>query len=235
MSVDYIYWTFTAAAQSISAFVAFLVTGYAIVHNLMESARERDDTLEEIHTALLKSHHDNLTYLAWLTGLAIVLSLIIVYFNRPDTPISMWAQIAVALIDIGAIFGGLLFVISIINPSKYKQAAIKVLEESAKSMSDVTTSGKFFEAFLHLERLIRDYLRNKKLYIPSLSAPRMSFSFRQLIEALHTNEIIDGKFYEELLEINKNRNLVFHGHVLDVDSSLVERTITAANKIKLLK
>ena len=110
MSVDYIYWTFTAAAQSISAFVAFLVTGYAIVHSLMESARERDDTLEEVHTALLNSYHKKLTHLAWLTGLAIISSLLIVYFNRPDAPVSMCTQIVVALIDVGAIFGGLLFV-----------------------------------------------------------------------------------------------------------------------------
>ena len=47
-SVDYIYWTFSSAAQSVSAFAALLLTGYAIVHNLMDSVRERDDTLEEI-------------------------------------------------------------------------------------------------------------------------------------------------------------------------------------------
>ena len=43
MNTDYIYWTFSAAAQSISALVAFLLTGYALVHTIMESARERDD------------------------------------------------------------------------------------------------------------------------------------------------------------------------------------------------
>src|SRR5260221_10462109 len=64
MSVDYIYWTFSSAAQSISAFVAFLLTGYALVHSLMESARERDDTLEEVHAELRKSYHERLTFLA---------------------------------------------------------------------------------------------------------------------------------------------------------------------------
>lgn len=79
MSNDYIYWAFSAAAQSISAFVAFLLTGFALVHSIMESARASDDSLEEIHAALKVSHHRSLTTLAWLTGLAIILSLVVVY------------------------------------------------------------------------------------------------------------------------------------------------------------
>ena len=60
MTNDNIYWLFSAAAQSISAFVAFLLTGYALVHTLMEAAREKDDTLEEIHAALSKKYHRRL-------------------------------------------------------------------------------------------------------------------------------------------------------------------------------
>ncbi len=45
---DYIYWTFSAASQSIAALVALLLAGYALVHTLMEAAREKDDSLEEI-------------------------------------------------------------------------------------------------------------------------------------------------------------------------------------------
>lgn len=228
MSVDYIYWSFSAAAQSISAFVAFLLTGYALVHALMESAREQDDTLEEVHTALRKTYHFRLTVLAWLTGTAIVLSLVIVYCNRPSTPVATWTQALVALIDFAAIAGGLYFVVSIVDPRKYQRAAVKALEKDAGPTAPVSPSNEFFDAFLHLERLIRDYLRVRELYVPSKGAPRMSFSFRQMIEALRVNEQIDIAFYEELMGINKYRNLVFHGHVTQVDSTMVKRTRDAS-------
>lgn len=68
MTNDHIYWTFSAAAQSIAAFVAFLLTGYALVYTLMDAAREKDDTLEEIHTLLRKKYHAYLTLLTCVTG-----------------------------------------------------------------------------------------------------------------------------------------------------------------------
>ncbi len=231
MSVDYIYWAFSAAAQSISAFVAFLLTGYALVHSLMESARERDDTLEEVHTALRKTYHYRLTILAWLTGTAIVLSLLVAYCNRPGAPVAGWAQLLVAMVDIAAIAGGLYFVVSIVDPGKYQRAAANALKQVAEPAATVSPSNEFFEAFLHLERLVRDYLRDRELYVPSKGAPRMSFSFRQMIEALRVNEKIDGAFYEELLEINKYRNLVFHGHVTQVEASIVRRTRDASTRV----
>lgn len=55
MSTDYVYWTFSAASQSISAFVAFLLTGYALGHTLIISVRkattnERKDYEEGVTT-----------------------------------------------------------------------------------------------------------------------------------------------------------------------------------------
>lgn len=235
LSVDYIYWAFSAAAQSISAFVAFLLTGYALVHSLMDSARERDDTLEEVHVALRKTYHRQLKGLAWLTGAAIVLSLVIAYANRPTTPVPTWAQVVVALLDLAAIIGGLHFVVSIVDPAKYQRAATQELKQVVAPAKGVAPSSEFFSAFLHLERLVRDYLRAKDLYVPSRGAPRMSYSFRQMIEALRSNEMITTELYDELLEINKYRNLVFHGHVTEVDSRMLERARKTAGRIEELQ
>lgn len=235
MSVDYIYWAFSAAAQSISAFVAFLLTGYALVQTLMDTARERDDTLEEVHTALRKTYHKQLKGLAWLTGAAIVLSLLVAYCNRPSAPVASWAQFLVAVVDLAAIGGGLYFVVAIVDPGKYQRAAAEALKKVVEPTAPVSPPNEFFEAFLHLERLIREYLRDRDLYVPSRGAPRMSFSLRQMIEALRANEKIDGSFYEELLEINKYRNLVFHGHVTQVDTGMVKRTRDASSRVAALK
>ncbi|SRR6266699_1851398 len=234
-SVDYIYWTFSAAAQSIAAFVAFLLTGYALVHSLMESARERDDTLDEVHTSLRKSYHTRLGHLAWLTGTAIVLSLAVVYFNRPSGPVNGWILLVVSLIDVAAVVAGLYFVVSIVDPRKYQRAAKRAIEEETRPLIGTSPANEFFDAFLHLERLVRDYLRDRDLYVPSRGAPRMSYSFRQMLEALRVNEKIDGNLYRELLELNKYRNLVFHGHVSEVDTGMISRARAAAQRISELQ
>jgi hypothetical protein len=235
MTNDYIYWTFSAASQSISAFIAFLLTGYALVHSMMESAHERDDSLEEVHASLKASHHRSLCGLAWLTGSAIVLSLVVVYLNRSNAAVSVWWQGAVALVNLAAVVGGLWFVVSIVDPSKYEKAAKKVLHDAPIPVSGTQApASEFFAAFLHLERLVRDYLRERELYVPSRGAPQMSYSFRQMLEALLENEKIDRAFYEELLEINKYRNLVFHGHVHEASAAMVKRVQDAAAKVEQL-
>jgi uncharacterized protein YutE (UPF0331/DUF86 family) len=44
-----------------------------------------------------------------------------------------------------------------------------------------------------------------------------------MVEALRQNEAIDQNFFNELVEINKYRNLVFHGHLTDADEGMLER------------
>lgn len=238
MNNDNIYWLFSAAAQSIAAFVAFLLTGYALVHSLMEAAREKDDTLEEIHFALRKKYHTRLTSLAWITGVAILMSLVMVFVNRWEFSCKPLLMILTSTIDFIAVAGGLGFVVSIVNPTKYARTAVKELEEKKIELSltdQLTSSAVFFEEFRHLERIIRDYLRQHELYVPSKGAPRMSFSFRQMIEALLQNEKINAEFFEELMKINKYRNLVFHGHVDQADQAMVKRVREAASRMKQLE
>lgn len=237
MNNENIYWLFSAAAQSISAFVAFLLTGYALVHNLMEAAREKDDTLEEIHLDLRKLYHARLTRLAWVTGFAIILSLVTVFVNKWEFSFKPFLMVFTSIVDFVAVAGGIVFVISIVNPTKYERRAVRVLKEKKieLDLSDRRTSSvAFYEEFRRLERTIRDYLRKNDLYVPSRGAPRMSFSFRQMIEALIQNEKINAGFFEELMKINKYRNLVFHGHIDHADQAMVERTAEAILRIKQL-
>lgn len=141
-------------------------------------------------------------------------------------------------VDLASIIGGLAFVVSIVNPSRYERAAAKVLEEKKEELhlsNRMTSSSEFFEEFIRLERLLRDYLRARELYVPSRGAPRMSFSFRQMAEALLQNEVIDRDFFNELMDINKYRNLVFHGHVEQADEGIVRRARAASTRIEQLQ
>jgi cell division protein FtsI/penicillin-binding protein 2 len=171
--------------------------------------------------------------LAWLTGASVILSLFVVYLNRSGAAIFGLFVIIVGIIDLIAIITALAFVVSIVDPSKYRKAAEKELESIQARQT--APAAEFFDAFRNLERLVRDYLRDKELYVPSRGAPRMSYSFRQMIDALIENEKIDHRFFEELIEINKYRNLVFHGHVDDADLVMLEKTRKAAERVKQLE
>lgn len=47
-----IYWLFSSAAQTIAAFIAFLLAGYALVQTMMETAVQADETLGGTGTVL---------------------------------------------------------------------------------------------------------------------------------------------------------------------------------------
>ncbi|WP_022978754.1 hypothetical protein [Ideonella sp. B508-1] len=211
MNTDYIFWTFSAAAQSVSAFVALLLTGYALVLSLMDAVREKDDSLEDIHASLRSQYRRRLTWLAWLTGMAIVLSLVIVYLNRAEHPVSAWLQWLGGGVDLAAVSSGLAFVVTIIDPKKYQKAAAEVLDQEDANVpggsGHTRPAGEFLEAFLHLERLIRDFLKTRDLDVPQrATSTRVSYSYRQMIDALLQNEKVERPFFNELLEIGKYRN-----------------------------
>ncbi|MCL6375502.1 MULTISPECIES: hypothetical protein [Pectobacterium] len=227
---DYIFWTFTAAAQSVAAFIAILLTGYTLGSDLLRSWRAADESLEEVEAALKRKVHRQLTVLAVVTGFSIILSLFIVYLNG-EYVIPVWAQAITGLLVCASIVGALWFVITLIDPDKYKKAAKAELQDSPGEDQASQPSDEFFKAFIALERSIRSYLREQHLYVPSRGAPKMSYSFRQMVDALLFNERIDSSFRKELMEINKYRNLVFHGHLDHVDPRMTDRAKTAVRKI----
>jgi hypothetical protein len=235
---DNIYWLFSSSAQTISAFVAFLVTGFAIVLNMMDNLQDKDETYEDILTQLKDKYYKNLSFLLVVTGIAIVLSLLMVYLNGETCSSKSWLFIVTVVFNLIAIFLGIMFVTSIINPSRYKKAAKKIikdykLETSTKDNSvDQTT---FMTEFIRLEKDVRDILKEKQIYVPFGETPKMAYSFRQMIFALNQNELISGSQLEDLLQINKYRNLVFHGHQDKVDLKMLDRVKSAQSIITEIK
>jgi hypothetical protein len=89
-----IYWLFTASAQTIAAFIAFVLAGYALVHTMMESAAQADETLIEIHESRKRQYHRYLSALVIITAFAILFSLIVVFLNAFQT---VWVPILAVL------------------------------------------------------------------------------------------------------------------------------------------
>lgn len=237
-NLENFYWLFSSSAQTISAFVAFLITGYALVLNMMENLEQKDETYEEIHHKLRSIYYTKLCILAVVTVAAIISSLLMVYLNGTTCEYKGFFYSLTALINIVAIIIGILFILSIINPDKYKKAAKEIIKEDklenstrANDVDQIT----FMKEFINLEKNIRDLLQTKQLYIPFNRNTKMQYSFREMANALYGNELI--RYYEllELLQINKYRNLVFHGHQDKVDSKMLDRVEKAKEIISKIK
>lgn len=227
------YWLFSSSAQTISAFVAFLITGFALVLNMMDSLQLKDETLEEIHTKLKSDYYKKIRILAVFTGLAIIFSLWMVYLNGGTSAHKSWLFMLTAGLNITAIVVGILFIISIINPGRYRTAAKEIIKKNRQEFS-ITGSQVdqlfFMTEFIKLERKVRDILKGMDQFIPYGDTPKMMYSFRQMINALYQNELIDRNELNDLLQINKYRNLVFHGHQEQVDKGMLNR-VKSAEKI----
>lgn len=235
MNTDYIYWTFTAAAQCVSTFVALLLTGYALVLSQIEAARENDDSLQEIHAALRKSYHARLTGLAWLTALAVGLSLLVVWINRSNEPTPSPLLWLAGAMDGVAMVAGLAFVVAIIDPDKYQKAAERALEARAGAADERpgVPATEFFRAFRRLERQLRELLRRQDGDNADETALRGA-SLRRLADALLQAEAIGDELYADLSELARYRNLLFHGDIKLSDATMIERVRALQARVRSL-
>lgn len=237
MQTESIYWLFSSSAQSISALVAFLIAGLALVHTMMENSQQRDDTLIEIHTRLKTIHYKFFKYLAIGTVLAVGLSLSMLAINPLLFPGKIIVVFIIGFFNIIVLGGAFAFVLLIINPDKYQATAKNLINEERKQKQfpkATRTDQDFFIEFIKLESAVRNLLKRKRLFLASQGSPNMSYSFREMVDTLINREVISYSFYKELQEINKYRNLVFHGHEHEIDQVLVDRIREAKQKINKL-
>ena len=196
---------------------------------MMESAVQTDETLIEIHESLKERYHKQLSKLAISTATAIIGCLFVVYLNGQSYSWLPWVAALAAIFTCGSIIGGVYFIITIIDPRKYRKAAQKLAVEVRPQPESVRPepSAAFFLKFVDIEKLIRD-LWEKRTKQERLGRRPGPPSFREMIEVLSMAEILPFTLYERLLLMNRYRNLVFHGHVQEVDERIVEEV----NRVK---
>jgi hypothetical protein len=225
MNTESIYWLFSSAAQSIAGLIGFLMAGVALAFSMMDRLADEDDTLREVIHALKTRYHRDMSALSLATGLAITTSLLVLYVN----PSSAWLRLSTltlaAILDFSVICGAIFFVISVASPARYTRAAQGEYQQTIKEIS----GGKkrepdhvFFREFVELEREIRDYLTKHDLCFPNQGVTRISFSFRQMIQALYQSERISPRLRDKFLAVSKARNLLFHGHIEEVDEKVID-------------
>jgi len=237
MNDENIYWLFSSSAQAIATFVAFLLAGYTLVHAMMDSVQQRDDTLEEIHAALIRQYYRQIKSLAIITGAAVLGSLAMLYLNGFAWPYKAVIVTIAAALDIAAIAWGIAFVINIIDPDKYTNAAKRLIEEDAQAMDLVgkqEDSEDFFTLFERLEAAMRDALGQARLPDAADDRGGRASSFRRMLLELSQHERIDRSLFRQLMQIGRYRNLAYYGRVRSVDKAIVDQTRAALARIQAL-
>ncbi|MBN1822983.1 MAG: hypothetical protein JW803_01545 [Endomicrobiales bacterium] len=212
-----IYWLFSSSAQAIAAFCALIVAGYALVNTMMDAMQEKDETLEEIHSQIKNDYYKAIIWFSCINGLAIVLSLLTVYLNGVKFKYLNIMSIFTALFVLSAIAGGIWFVLSIINPNRYKNTAKHIIGQKSISGIEVDVA-EFINLFIKMEKVIREIFIKKKLKYPITDKP----SFGHMIKVMEIEELLTKKEYGILENVNNYRNLVIHGHIDKVDKGMVD-------------
>lgn len=115
--------------------------------------------------------------------------------------------------EMAVIVFAIYFVMAIVSPVRCTRAA---RDEHAETKDEVpAVEGQepvniFFKKFVKLEKDVREYLRQKDLYVPIPSAPNILYPFRQMVNAYYQNEIISADLKNDFSKVNKFRNLICH-------------------------
>jgi uncharacterized protein YutE (UPF0331/DUF86 family) len=233
MSREAIYWLFSSSAQAVAAFIAFLLAGFALVLNLLDTREAADESLAEIHTVLRRRHYRDLRAFSGVTGLAIITSLIIIALNGSTISYSRGLLAIGGILNVVSILGGLLFILTLIDPDRYERTARAMLQQDAQRLrltGELVDETDFLRHFIPLERLVRLAVESI-LDIPSGQGPRY-LSFPRLIDALFRAGVIDQDLRHVLLDLGRYRNLVVHGHVGQVDRTMVDRARQALERLE---
>jgi hypothetical protein len=260
LNAENIYYLFSSAAQSVAAFVGLILTGYAFVHSSMDTAAGEDATLQDAYDAIKAGYFKEARLLACAAGGAILTSLAVVYLNaRSYSFFPLLAGVATTL-TIGSVAGGIRFIVDVIDPAKFRVAAQRIAKQvhapapspgptATVSSSQVepastavqATAARFFEAYVRVERYVRALWFRAAMFRAAIRAepptsPRRYPSMRQMIQLLR-GELIPPQLTDRIIRLSQYRNLVFHGHVLEVDPAMVdeaERVYSALQEVSPL-
>ena len=228
-NAENVYWAFSSAAQAVATFIAFILAGYALVHSMMETALQADETLQEIHDALRRRYHFWLSGLVVTTAASVTSCLSVVFLNGAQFRWLPFLEVVTSVLVLASIVGGVLFVIMIVDPRKYRRTAARLASDLRPKTRATASRAEFIESFIQLEQ------RVGQLWLARagerLSRRRGPPSFREMLEALILSEVFSSELYQRLLEIGRHRNLVFHGEVSEVDPRIVEEVKRALDAL----
>ena len=238
MNIDNYYWTFSAAAQGIAALFGFLLANVALAFQMMDRIADRDPTLLEVIESLKSKYHSKMTGLAIVTGTAIIGSLFATFLNPHPCGLRTFVMIVAAASSILAIIWAIFFVVQIVSPGRYAKQADEELSNIVKGSpfdeANIKTDN-FVTEFISLEKDIREWLLSRDPAVLNRVEFRSVLSFRQMIDYIFQREMIDSSLRDDLLSVNKFRNLLIHGHTDRVPLDMIDKLRAAREKWDRIK
>lgn len=221
MDSQNIYWTFSAAAQSIAAFIGFMTAGFFFVYEKISFQGDDDETLIEINKALQKKYYNILKTLLYLTGGTIIFCLLISFLNGHDFGFKIVLIILCSLLIIVTISWAIYFVIQIIDPAKIKKTAIRISSKE-KSLSDIKKESnksvsEFLMKFIELERRIRKLAEQNDMPMSFRNVPLNKYlDFLEAVQKISKEQSI------KISELMRTRNYAVHGQSTYIDNRLIQ-------------
>lgn len=239
MNSDNIYWYFSTSAQSIAAFIGFLTAGFYFVQDKLDGLKSSDETLEPIIKEIKRNNFIKLKVLCLLTGASIITSIALVFLNKYEFKGFNFAVIIASAINLVTIVWAIIFIISIVNPDRIENTAIKLIQENKDLNTPEETEsmkiGEFLEKFIKLESLVRNSFFRLGISLQSEGNGKTILRLHDIFTMLFQMEYINLETLSKLNEINKIRNLAAHGQIDRIDRKYESMLDDLINKIDNLK
>lgn len=217
-----LYWIFSSSAQSIAAYVAFMLAGYALFHSMMTEVANSDDSLSEIVAAERRTIFTRLRLLLISTGMSLLLNLLMLFLNdwqvgyKNDLIALTFAMTAATVVL------GLFIVMYMIDPRRNIRVARHLVRTNPqfRPTGQAQPAQTFFTRFVSLERRLRAFVAANEIGLQA--RPGHVATFRDLANALYYAEHIHRETLDRLLGVGNYRNLLFHGEIPEASQPMIE-------------
>ena len=231
--MDNYYWLFSALAQTTAVFVGLIYAGVTFLYGRMDGIVRADPTLDEIYGVIRQEILERLKRLLTVTLVAIALCLTILAFNETD-----WgtARIVVSACTCAFCFTVMVlsaaFALKVVDPEQVKRTARALLAaEKGDSTAERTPTGLFLRHYDRLAELLKELARDEHILArDSAQTPR---TMKGMVERLADLSAVERSLAEEMLHLDRVRNLAVHGRLESVEKrydDALSRIIKALQK-----
>lgn len=218
-----LFWLFSASAQSISTFVAFLIAGYTLYHSMMNELLNKRGSLIDIIAEERGEIFDRLKVLAFVTGASLLLNLSMLLMNGKHFSFQNAFVVITLLSTMATVIIGIWIVIYMIDPRRNEKTASRLLEQNLEfdQRGQLVEISELFGIYIRVEgkimRLLELLSEEKK----------MDLSFREGLDRLLYRGVLSKEQHRGFLILSQYRNLLFHGHIEKASVKMIQKASEA--------
>ncbi len=221
MEVEAIYWIFSTTAQSISALIAFLLTGYIYKISTLNQRLKEEETSRNIIPRLKIFYNKLLKILLLIGGISVVVDIISLYYSplKPSITINILFAFS-AIISLSTILFSIIFIWALLDEDKEMKIAKDIyVDKLSKKFHELPQRDKkyhfsdFMDKFIKFEDKI-----NRKVKLENIQAK----SLNEKIWKLGQKGKLPKGTSEIIKELILYRNLLVHKGVEYINPGFID-------------